>query len=213
MKFKILIFLSIFFVGCNSVKNANHITQKEHSKQYDIMVENLNNDHKDFNYLKFRKLYTKTTNYKPYTLDTFSIKRKINNAINNQDYSQCVKSANKWLELNHTSINAHAEKSFCCKKQKLKECEHKHASIVNGLLDSIVNSGDGRTPSTAYETFNTDEIYFFMHVYGLKRVSQALSDKDGRAYDVMEVESIKSGKPFTIYFDVTTQITNKNDSF
>lgn len=201
-----LIILSFAFIG-------NAIADTSLSKEQELIkaINELKSPPSDFNYLKFRKLYTDTKHYKPYTSGELEIKQKVNGSINKKEFSQCVAFADKWLNINYTNIEAHFDKYMCCKQLNDNTCASLHNSIVNGLLDSIFESGDGKTPETAYVTFNTDEIYFFLYANRLKRTKQRMLNKHGRAYDVIDAEHSKSGNTYTIYFDITTQLSNKND--
>lgn len=165
-----------------------------------------------FDYLAFRKLYTETRYYKPYTGGETLVKQKTNESVTSKEFNQCVAFADEWLDINYTSVEAHFNKYICCKSLGDRNCASTHYTIVNGLLDSIYKSGDGKTPESAYETFNTDEIYFFLNANGLRLTEQRLLNKNGRVYDVMDTKHAESGNTYTIYFDITVQMTNENDN-
>ncbi len=210
MNIKILFLLMI--VSLSPIQNAVGETSLDSDQEFKKAKSELQKSTADFNYLEFRRLYAKTKSYKPYTGGELQIKQKANESINNKDYSQCVTYVDKWLNINYTSIEAHFDKYICCKELNDNDCASLHKTIVDGLLDSIIKSSDGKTPETAYETFNTDEIYFFLYANGLKPNKQRLLNKNGKVYDVMDAENPKSGNTYTIYFDITVQMTNKNDN-
>jgi hypothetical protein len=66
----------------------------------------------------------------------------------------------------------------------------------DGLVDSVMRSGDGRTPATAWKVISVGEEYAILRVFGMKHLRQSLTE-DRR--DKMEVEL--DGKPLTLYFD------------
>src|SRR6266566_5533562 len=72
-----------------------------------------------------------------------------------------------------------------------------HRSMFYGLLSSILVSGDGKTPKTAFRVISSDEEYTVMNFIGAKIKNQKL---DGM-HDVMDVEI--DGKTSIIYFDVS----------
>ena len=76
----------------------------------------------------------------------------------------------------------------------------RYRNAYYGLLASIVNSGDGKTPSTAFKVISTDEEYTILNFMGAELKKQSLKG----FCDVMEV--IIEGKPITIYFDVSIHL-------
>lgn len=72
-----------------------------------------------------------------------------------------------------------------------------HRSMFYGLLWSILASGDGKTPQTAFHVIATDEEYTVLNFMGAKLKKQSLQGEN----DVMEVEI--DGKASVMYFDVS----------
>lgn len=72
-----------------------------------------------------------------------------------------------------------------------------HRTMFYGLLWSILASGDGKTPKTAYHVIATDEEYTVLNFIGAKLKKQSLQGEN----DVMEVEI--DGKASVMYFDVS----------
>lgn len=69
-----------------------------------------------------------------------------------------------------------------------------------GLLASIVNSGDGKSPATAFKVISVDEEYALLNYMGADRKKQSLQG----VCDAMDVEI--EGKALTIYFDVSIHL-------
>ena len=72
-----------------------------------------------------------------------------------------------------------------------------HRSMFYGLLSSILTSGDGKTPKTAFRVISADEEYTVLNFIGAKLMLQSLEG----VHDVMKVEI--DGKVSVIYFDVS----------
>ena len=72
-----------------------------------------------------------------------------------------------------------------------------HRSMFYGLLWSILASGDGKTPKTAFHVIASDEEYTVLNFIGAKLKQQNLQGVN----DVMEVEL--DGKVSVMYFDVS----------
>jgi hypothetical protein len=67
----------------------------------------------------------------------------------------------------------------------------------HGLVDSILDSGDGKTKETAFVVISVPEEYSFLRAFGLAVTRQSLLDN---RIDALVVED-ESGKSTTVYFD------------
>src|SRR5690606_34167972 len=67
---------------------------------------------------------------------------------------------------------------------------------------SILASGDGKTPKTAYKVISIPEEYMTLWRLGLVVEEQSLVESDGRQYDAMRVKHRKTGEESVIYFDI-----------
>lgn len=85
---------------------------------------------------------------------------------------------------------------------KLQEIQSKYYKDYDGLLQSILASGDGKSPATAYKVISVKEEYATISHLGHKKISQRLLNQNNKAYDAIEVKD-DSGAELTIYFDVT----------
>ncbi len=79
--------------------------------------------------------------------------------------------------------------------------------MLNGLVDSIGHSGDGRSPTTAFVTISTPELRAFLRLTGLEVKKQSLVHEADKAFDLMGVRDPETGEEFELYFDITTQMT------
>ena len=73
-----------------------------------------------------------------------------------------------------------------------------HRMIFYGLLTSIVTSGDGKSPETAYKVISVDEEYTVLNHIGAKVKSQSLV---AGSCDAMAVQF--NGADTTLYFDAS----------
>lgn len=119
-----------------------------------------------------------------------------------RDYQGALDSANAALARNYASIVNHFDAMVACQAlQKTGEAAI-HQKLLNALLDSIQNSGDGKSPETAWFVVTTNEEYLFLgRVLGVKVKSQGLVPKDGHFYDRMEVINPKTDKSQSVWFN------------
>ena len=86
-------------------------------------------------------------------------------------------------------------------------------AITNALIASITDSGDGRSPKTAYFTVSPIEDHLFMQmILGVTSKSQSLVQQGGHAYDrIVAVDA--AGKERTIWFNTDTDMEMMAHSF
>lgn len=74
---------------------------------------------------------------------------------------------------------------------------------LEGIIESILGSGDGRSMETAWQVIHIGEEYLVLAYLEYEREDQALVfGTDGRAYDRFTVKDAE-GKQRTVYFDVS----------
>jgi hypothetical protein len=74
--------------------------------------------------------------------------------------------------------------------------------MLMGLVKSVLGSGDGKSPETAFVVIGIDEEYSVMATLSLTLVRQALVNHGGSAFDRMEVKKRDSDEIVTLYFNV-----------
>ena len=72
-----------------------------------------------------------------------------------------------------------------------------HLAWYKGLAESVLSSGDGRTPQSAWVVISVYEEYAVLRGLRVKPVSQQLLDGN---IDAVEVER-RDGQRLTLYFD------------
>jgi len=99
---------------------------------------------------------------------------------------------------------------------KIKEADEVRQTWF-GVMDSILASGDGRTPETAMQVITTAEEYSVIDVLDLRLIKQALVLKNGHNYDVMTVckatEPENTEKTFDLYFNVDLPFASLHKMF
>lgn len=74
---------------------------------------------------------------------------------------------------------------------------------LDGIINSILGSGDGRSTATAWQVIHLGEEYLVLAYLEYERVDQALIvGTDGRPYDRFTVKDAE-GKERTVFFDVS----------
>jgi hypothetical protein len=74
--------------------------------------------------------------------------------------------------------------------------------MVDGLLNSIKGSVDGKSKEKAFEVISINEEYGLIRSLGLKPINQALLNDEGHAYDVITVIDPQTNKESQLYFNI-----------
>lgn len=115
--------------------------------------------------------------------------------LHNEDWDSAAKSAEKRLQLCPVDIRFHLFKGTALKNLGRAPKADIHFAWYEGLIESILRSGDGLTVETAFVTISIDEEYRVLAVYGLQPTGQAVVN--GR--DRLEVTD-EEGNSHVIYF-------------
>jgi hypothetical protein len=168
-----------------------------------LFVENAVCEDRDPSIELFRNLrlyYTETPRYNPYAAN--EAQQAMFVALREKQYKKALEHAQSVLEKNYVNIDAHFICAVAYKEIGEQDRYKFHQYVMYGLVDSILSSGDGKTPETAYHVISVDEEYAVLNTLGFKVVKQSLMESKGHSYDKMEVLHMKSKEPGMIYFNV-----------
>jgi hypothetical protein len=118
------------------------------------------------------------------------------------DYQHALDSANQGLARNYASLVNHFDAMLACQALQKAEEAATHEKLVNALLESIRQSGDGKSPETAWFVVTTTEEYIFVaRVLELKAKSQSYVPKGNHGYDRLEVIDPKTNQTTYVWFN------------
>ena len=101
-----------------------------------------------------------------------------------------------WLVQCPVDIDIHAAQAVALDELgRVTETQHQ-LRWRDGLIDSVLRSGDGRTPETAWIVISVSEEYSILRSFGMRLRKQALTND---RLDKMEVE--RDGETHTLYFN------------
>ncbi|MGO8814336.1 MAG: redoxin domain-containing protein [Terriglobia bacterium] len=106
------------------------------------------------------------------------------------------------LDRNYASIVPQADATLACQALQKTEESALHERLVNALSDSIVRSGDGKSPDTAFFVISGQEEYFVLErVLHLRSQSQSLVGKSGHFYDCLAAFDPATGQKQNVWFN------------
>lgn len=198
-----VIAVGLALAGCTGVvKNSGPVSGE--TAEYERQVALIRNFSKDADFTALRMAYTGTPYYTPYAVKDI---KPMFDAMQAKNYAKCRRLALRHLEKESVSLAANYAAMVCYKALGEDDISNRYRFILNGLIDSIADSGDGKSTDTAFVTISGEELYSFIRLGGLAVESQSLIRKDGRVFDLMEVVDPDTDEKVSLYFDVTIQTT------
>ena len=118
--------------------------------------------------------------------------------INSESWPEAIELGLSWLERCPIDIRIHYFVAISMSGSGSEEGAETHFRWFEGLMNSIVASGDGETPETPYVTISVAEEYDALYFFGLEVTDQSLVEGDV----LLDAFTAKNddGAEFTIYF-------------
>lgn len=179
---------------------------------YNDMLAKVKGGDTSIDFKAFRVSFTKTKAYGPYGGLGDEVKQAFV-ALDKKDYKSAVKNAEKALEDSYVDMDAHVAASMGYKGLDDQAKSDLHKKIYLGLINSILNSGDGKSDATAYVVIDTHEEYIVLRALGLGLGSQSLQHKGEHSFDVMDITDPKTKQSVKIYFNIDIAWKAETDMF
>jgi hypothetical protein len=170
--------------------------------RYTQFFEQLKQQDPDLDFQALRIAYSQTQAYNPYGGEEDNLIEAMWKAVDASDYNQALDLANQALAINEVSARAHTGAFYACDGLGKKEEAKFHRYVAGGIIDSILASGDGKSPETAYVVIAVPEEYVILSVLGVKVELQQWDAIDGHNYDFFDVVDKQTNAKSTIYFNI-----------
>lgn len=174
------------------------------SNGYAMLLARL--EQKDFtvDFAALRRAYAKTSSYRPDDPVLTALHRQMTEALQKGDDASAIRIARQVLARDYVDIDAHRVLA------RGADAPDFHRAVADRLLQSILDSGNGKAPETAYLVVSTDEEYSVLDHLGLQASAQSLVEQQGHYYDSLLVIG-DAGKPFNIYFNIDLPFATLGD--
>ncbi len=189
--------------------------QVKGAPSYDELLVRAKRGDRDLDYQMLRYAYAASPGYDPYGGSLPALKAAMGKAYREKDCARVTGEAAKILEIDYVDIDAHMLADLCFRQLGDTKRAEFHRAMARGLTRSIVQSGDGKSPESAFVVIAIDEEYSLIRLMGLKVQKQSLVNRDGHAYDRMDVTD--ADKADVLFFNVdrplswmTEQLKKKN---
>lgn len=182
--------------------------QVDQDNAFEILRQRALIDDLTLNYSDLRESYSESSNYRPYASNERTVVSELFALIDIKEYESCLTRSAGLLNINFISLGGHYTRVICFKESGDEEKAYLHEQILDGLLDSITRSGDGKSTETAFVTYSSAELYTFLNIMGLQAKGQAVVNENGKIFDAMQVSNSnsKNSEEFTLYFDISKQM-------
>lgn len=144
--------------------------------------------------------YTLSDQYNPYPFGEHDT--SLGKLISENNLDGAIEVIGKMLERNYCDIQTHITATNIYKKLNIEAKANYHVLWVQGLVKSIIDSGDGRSEETACVVISTSEEYAVLNVMGLRPASQRLIRHDGHGFDLLTVVNPENQQHVNIYFNI-----------
>jgi Domain of unknown function (DUF4919) len=191
--------LCIGFLGLT----VSGFAQDANKQTYDQMVESAKRGDSNINFAALRFAFLDSSSEHK---DGFFNARLLNGLNQQKDYQKLLDTANGFIAQDFVDIRSHFAAATAYKALGHDAESQKELVIAKGLMQSILDSGDGKSQKTAYVVINTSEEYAVLEFLGIRSTGQSLilghtnQTSGGPAFDVLH--STKNGQEMDVYFDI-----------
>lgn len=144
-----------------------------------------NPDTADFRAL--RLAYADSPEYNPYPA-RHPAEAAITATLRENDWMSALPAVLDFLEAHYLDIAAHFTAVRIYNQLNQPDQETYHRTFARRLLNSIVASGDGRSPETAFVVISISEEYALLRLLGAHLQMQSLVRHEGHSFDVLKAE-------------------------
>jgi hypothetical protein len=181
------------------------------SDKYQALVARLKQGDITVDFREVRRAYADSPEYTDAT-DSDEVKAMYD-AYHRGGYQEALKYSQKLLAKYYLDIDAHQVAFLANRELHVEEEAEFHYRIAHGLIQAIFQTGDGKTPETAWEVLSVHEEYIILQVLGLRPGSQSLMHKGKHSYDELEPVDLKTGQKVILYFNIDKPMEHLNKLF
>jgi hypothetical protein len=178
-------------------------SNKNTPDRYATLLEVASKDINKADFAAIREAYTQSPGYAPYA-PPIAID-ELREALQAQDWARAGYIAAELLKVDFLQTEIHGALAQVFEQGGRQDVAAWHRAFANGLVNALMNSGDGFSFETAIKVVNVREEYEVLSLLDLSVVDRRLVLYKDRHYDVFLVRDAK-GQQATIHFDVEVMI-------
>ncbi len=167
------------------------------------------NDIRQADFTALRHAYTHTPHYNPYR--SGAPDAELIDLMRAENWSAAVVRCEQLLADDYMHAPLHLTLSYIYQQLEDEGRAAWHLQFARGLISSLLSSGDGRSPQTAFKVITVREEYEMLRALSLESLGQRLIAQDDRYFDVLTVRD-GSGAEGEVFFEVTDIIRHAKSS-
>lgn len=152
-------------------------------------------------YTAMRQAYAMIAEYDPFGDKTNTLMRDGQAAYVAKDCKTALEKFRAAIALNFTLSDAHALSADCLEQAGDKAGEAREEFIAQGLFNSIISSGDGNSPATAFRIVTMHEEGVILAVAGVNGTKKTAITTDQGPVDKIDITDQQTGKKGAVYFN------------
>ena len=180
---------------------AAYCQEEKKPSEYAVLLARVKNGDLSIDFRQLRFSYMESPE-RHQAKDTDEQKKAMFETLKKKDYAKALQNADVVLENEFVDLDAHRVKQIACQELHDEQKASFHEAVARGLLRSILDSGDGKSPATAYVVISVHEEYIVLQVLGLRPSGQSVVHLNGHSYDLLETKQKDSGAGVKLYFNV-----------
>jgi hypothetical protein len=153
-------------------------------------------------FTKMRMAYAGTENYDPYNFEQGNIRKDLDEALDQGNYSKVSKLAEQALEKNLLFPRFQWAAFYANDQLGNAEEANFHYTFLDNLVNSILESGDGKTPETAFVVISVEEEYLLLGWMEFQTTMQEFVELENHYYDQFQAIDPDTGEEVSIYFNI-----------
>jgi hypothetical protein len=172
----------------------------KYNEDYSKLVAKAETSSQKIDFTALRMAWLKSEAYR-HAGEAYAMSKNLVDAVGKDDHAAVREIAVKMLDLDYVNLTAQKYLYQSCQALHDGDCADNHRYIEQGLLGSIVRSGDGKSIDRAWTVVSVDEEAFVVGTEGMKATAQAVVRNDKGVFD--KIDGTVDGKPATYYFNVS----------
>jgi len=152
-------------------------------------------------YTQVRMAYVASSAYQPYESSARELLGRVSTAVEEKDLARARLLIDSALAGQPLYNESYAAKAWILDKMGEADSARMYRRIMDGLMESLISSGNGRSAATAMVVISTSEEYAYMNTFDLTFLHQALQQVDGKRHDLMTCRTA-DGDTVQLWFNV-----------
>lgn len=124
-------------------------------------------------------------------------------AMDKDSFEDCIDLADRALSIDYTSIHSHYGAMVCNIQLGNNDAGYYHQWVLQGLVDSLRSSGNGRDPNQPYRAISDEEVTGFLRLMGFQVQQKVSTAKDGVPLQVVTVRDLQEDSRQQLFFDTS----------